>query len=265
LERDRSHRRSLRNESGVALDHSDMAAFALPVMLPWTAWSRPPGFDSRRAVAASRMQPPAPTDDDELAALRAGDEAAFAALVDRYGPSLMRVARLYVRTPAVAEEVVQDTWVAVLNGLDRFEGRSSLKTWIFSILANIARTRGTREARSIPFSDLAAREAAADEPAVDPDRFQGAGDPQPGGWAVPPASWAPIPDERLLADETLDRVRDAIAELPPAQRAVIALRDVEGWSSAETRAALDLSEGNQRVLLHRARSRVRAALEDYLS
>jgi RNA polymerase sigma-70 factor (ECF subfamily) len=152
----------------------------------------------------------------------------------------------------------------VLNGLDRFEGRSSLKTWIFSILVNIARTRGTREARSIPFSELAGREAAASDPAVDPDRFQTARDARPGGWGVPPASWAPIPEERLLADETLERVDEAIAALPPAQRAVIALRDVEGWSSAETRAALDLSEGNQRVLLHRARSKVRAALEDYL-
>jgi RNA polymerase sigma-70 factor (ECF subfamily) len=211
------------------------------------------------------MQPPAQTEADELAALRAGDEAAFAALVDRYGPSLMRVARLYVRTPSVAEEVVQETWLAVLNGLDRFEGRSSLKTWIFSILVNIARTRGTREARSIPFSELAAREAGTDESLVDPDRFRDPSQPYPGHWAVPPASWAPIPEERLLSDETLERVRDAIAELPPAQRAVITLRDVEGWSSDETRATLDLSEGNQRVLLHRARSKVRAALEDYLS
>ncbi len=242
-----------------------MAALALPVIFPWTARSKSSHFDRRLAVAASRMQPPALTDDDELTALRAGDEAAFAALVDRYGPSMMRVARLYVRTPSVAEEVVQETWLAVLNGLDRFEGRSSLKTWIFSILVNIARTRGTREARSVPFSELAAREADADEAPVDPDRFQGTRDPQPGGWAVPPASWAPIPEQRLLSDETLERVRDAIAALPPAQRAVIALRDVEGWSSAETRAALDLSEGNQRVLLHRARAKVRAALEDYLS
>ena len=124
--------------------------------------------------------------------------------------------------------------------------------------------RGTREARSIPFSELAARETSSSEPAVDPDRFLAARDGRLGGWGLPPGSWAPIPDERLLADETLERVHEAIAELPPAQRAVIALRDVEGLSSAETRAALDLSEGNQRVLLHRARSKVRAALEDYL-
>ena len=241
-----------------------MAAFAQPVIFPWMAGSKPSIFDRPLAVAAARMQPPAQTEDAELAALRAGDEAAFMALVDRYGPSLLRVARLYVRTPAVAEEVVQDTWLAVLNGLDRFEGRSSLKTWIFSILVNIARTRGTREARSIPFSELAAREAAGSDPAVDPDRFLAARDGRLAGWGVPPASWAPIPDERLLADETLERVHEAIAQLPPAQRAVIALRDVEGLSSAETRAALDLSEGNQRVLLHRARSKVRAAMEDYL-
>ena len=224
-----------------------MTAIALPVMLPW-----------------STMAPTAPREDDELARLRAGDEATFAALVDRYGPSLVRVARLYVRSQAVAEEVVQETWLAVLNGLDRFEGRSSLKTWIFSILANIAKTRGVREARSIPFSELGAREAAADEPAVDPDRFLDSSAATPGAWALAPANWAPIPDDRLLADETLERISDAIAQLPPAQRAVIALRDVEGFSSAEARAVLDLSEGNQRVLLHRARSKVRASLEDYL-
>ena len=242
-----------------------MDAIALGVMLPVTSnndWSGPTRWPT---LAALPMQRQAPAQDDELAALRSGDEAAFEALVDRYGASLRRVARLYVRNPSVADEVVQDTWLAVLNGLDRFEGRSSLKTWIFSILANIARTRGTREARSIPFSELASREAAQDDPAVSPDRFQGPGSGQPGAWGVPPASWAPIPEERLLSDETLDLVRDAIADLPPAQRAVIALRDVEGWSSAEAREALGLSEANQRVLLHRARSKVRAALEGYLA
>jgi RNA polymerase sigma-70 factor, ECF subfamily len=242
-----------------------MDGIALGVMLPVASNNNRFGLARRATLAAPPMQRHAPTEDDELAALRSGDEAAFEALVDRYGPSLRRVARLYVRSPAVADDVVQDTWLAVLNGLDRFEGRSSLKTWIFSILANIARTRGTREARSIPFSELASREAAQDDPAVSPDRFQSAGSAQPGAWGIPPASWAPIPEERLLSEETLDRIRDAIAELPPAQRAVIALRDVEGWSSSEAREALGLSEANQRVLLHRARSKVRAALEGYLA
>jgi RNA polymerase sigma-70 factor, ECF subfamily len=241
-----------------------MHVAATGVIFPWAVGHAWVGSVRDDPVAALQMHSRAPTDDDVLAALRRGDEAAFAALVDRYGPSLRRVARLYVRTPSVADDVVQDTWVAVLNGIDRFEGRSSLKTWIFSILANIARTRGARESRSIPFSDLAAREASANDPAVDPRRFQGKGDTEPGGWTIPPTSWAPVPEDQLLSDETLEQVRHAIADLPPAQRAVITLRDVEGWTSDETRAALDLSEGNQRVLLHRARSKVRAALEDYL-
>jgi RNA polymerase sigma-70 factor (ECF subfamily) len=204
------------------------------------------------------------SEDDELDALRRGEEAAFVALVDRYGPSLLRVARLYVSTTSVAEEVVQETWLAVLDGLDRFEGRSALKTWLFSILANIAKTRGTRESRSIPFSELAALEAATEEPAVEPERFLNARKARAGAWASPPASWAAIPDERLLAGETLDYVRAAIEALPPAQRLVISLRDVEGWSAAEARGALGLSEANQRVLLHRARAKVRSALEEYL-
>jgi RNA polymerase sigma-70 factor, ECF subfamily len=192
--------------------------------------------------------------------LRAGDEAAFATLVSRYGASMLRVAQLYVRSRAVAEEVVQDAWIGVLNGSARFEGRSSLKTWIFRILTNKAKTRALKEGRSIPFSAL-----DAGEPSVDPERFRGPEDRYPGHWATPPASWAGPPEERLLASETLALVEGEIAKLPPAQALVITMRDVEGFDSAEVCNALELSETNQRVLLHRARTKVRSALEDYLN
>jgi RNA polymerase sigma-70 factor (ECF subfamily) len=194
-------------------------------------------------------------------ALRAGDQAAFEQLIRMYHASLLRVARIYVSSRSVAEEVVQETWLGVLNGIGRFEGRSSLKTWIFRILTNTAKTRGVRESRSIPFSAL-------DDPAlagsvVDPTRFLPPDDPvDPGGWAVPPA---PLPEQALLARETLGVIEAAIEALPPAQRAVITLRDVEGWSSEEVRNTLEVSETNQRVLLHRARSKVRSALEEYVS
>ena len=194
-----------------------------------------------------------------LERLKAGDEDAFMTLVDKYGPLMLRIALGHVRTRAVAEEVVQEAWLGVLQGLDRFEGRSSLKTWILRIVANRARTRGEREARSVPLSAL-----EPDEPSVDPDRFRPEDDPRyPGGWAVPPQHWARMPDEELLAAETLQQVRAAIAKLPPRQQEVIVLRDVEGWEPEEVSEALDLTPGNQRVLLHRARSKVRASLEHY--
>jgi RNA polymerase sigma-70 factor (ECF subfamily) len=202
---------------------------------------------------------PVVTDDELLQRLRAGDEAAFMDLVDRYGPLMLRIALMHVSSRAVAEEVVQDSWLGVLRGLDGFEGRSSLKTWILRIVANQARTRGERERRSVPVSALTADE---EEPAVDPARFRPFDDPRyPGGWTVPPA---PLPEEQLLAEETLARVREAIGRLPPRQQEVILLRDVEGWDPDEVGDALGLTPGNQRVLLHRARSKVRNALEDYL-
>ena len=198
---------------------------------------------------------------DLLDALRAGDDGAFAALVREYHPSLVRVARIYVSTQAAAEEVAQETWLGVLRGLDRFEGRSSLRTWIFRILANIARTRAKRDGRTLPFSALQ-DPARVPEAAVDPDRFLDPEHPRwPGHWAAKPEAW---PEEALVAAETRERLAEAIEALPATQRAVISLRDVEGWSSEEVRNALDLSETNQRVLLHRARSKVRAALESYL-
>jgi RNA polymerase sigma-70 factor (ECF subfamily) len=192
--------------------------------------------------------------------LRAGDEEAFMDLVVRWSPSLMRVARMYVPSNAVAEEVVQETWLAVLNGIDRFEGRSSLKTWLFRILTNRAKTRGERDGRVLPFSALAGA-GEEDEPLVDPDRFLGPDSPHPGAWAAPPVPW---PEEKLLERETLDVIEMAIAKLPEAQREVILLRDVEGWTPMEVADALEITDGNERVLLHRARSKVRAALEEYL-
>jgi RNA polymerase sigma-70 factor (ECF subfamily) len=196
-----------------------------------------------------------------LEALRAGDEAAFAQLVREYQPSLVRVARIYVSTQAAAEEVAAETWLAVLNGLDRFEGRSSLKTWIFRILTNIAKTRAQRDGRTLPFSALQ-DPGRVPEAAVGADRFLDPEHPRwPGHWAVRPEPW---PEDALVAAETQAVVAEAIEALPPAQRAVISLRDVEGWTSEEVRNALELSETNQRVLLHRARSKVRRALESYL-
>jgi RNA polymerase sigma-70 factor, ECF subfamily len=192
-----------------------------------------------------------------LDGLRAGDEAAFAALVRSYGPAMLRVAQLYVRSRAVAEEVVQEAWIGVLNGSARFEGRSSLKTWIFRILANKAKTRAVREGRTIPFSALDPQ-----EPAVDPDRFRGPEDRYPGHWASPPTA---LPEERLLESETLALVQDEIAKLPPAQALVVTMRDIEGFDAAEVCNALEISETNQRVLLHRARSKLRSALEDYVN
>ena len=198
-------------------------------------------------------------------ALRRRDEAAFVTLVERYHVSLVRLAQLYVADHAAAEEVVQDTWLGVLKGIDRFEGRSSLKTWLFRILTNTAKTRGVREARSVPFSALFEAESEEIEPTVAPDRFLSPDEQWAGGWSIAPSVWNDQPEARLLSRETLVYIRSAIDALPPAQREVITLRDIEGWSSDEVCNALDITETNQRVLLHRARSKVRAALEDYLA
>jgi RNA polymerase sigma-70 factor (ECF subfamily) len=210
------------------------------------------------------MPRPIAHDEEEgvVAALCRGDADAFATLVDRHSPAMIRVAMAYVPTRAAAEEAVQETWIAVMRGIDRFEGRASLKTWIFRILTNVAMRSGARERRSVPFSALAEAENT-DEPSVDPDRFLPADHALfPGHWAVMPARW-PTPEEGLLAGETRAVIAAAIAQLPKAQRTVIALRDVEGWSSEEVCEALAISAGNQRILLHRARSVVRNAIEDY--
>lgn len=195
---------------------------------------------------------------DLLERLRARDEGAFAELVRMWSPSMLRVARAHVPTRAVAEEVVQEAWLGVLQGIDRFEGRAALKTWVFRILVNRAMTRGVREARSVPFAALVAQDAAHDEPAVDPSRFT-----REGAWASPPRRWQDQPELALRSAETVAVARAAIATLPSAQRLVITMRDLEGFGSEEMRNALDVSETNQRVLLHRARAKVRAALESH--
>ena len=194
--------------------------------------------------------------------LRRGDEAAFGQLVDMYHGPLLRLARTFVRDREVAAEVVQETWLGVIRGIGRFEGRSSLRTWIYRILTNTARKRGVREARAVPFSALA---GADGDDFVDPDRFLAAGAMWAGHWAAPPASWGPDPEQALLAEEAQGVIESAIADLPDAQREVVTLRDVEGWSSEEVCDLLDLTEGNQRVLLHRGRVKVRQALEEYFT
>jgi RNA polymerase sigma-70 factor, ECF subfamily len=197
-----------------------------------------------------------------VAALRAGDEETFRRLVREWHSSMLRVAQIFVPTRSAAEDVVQETWVRVLGALDRFEGRSSLKTWVFRILVNTAKTRALRDRRVVPFSALH-DPARVPEASVEPERFLPDDDPHhPGGWTAPPRA---LPEERLLAAETRDVIARAIDALPASQRAVISLRDVEGWSADEVRNALDITEVNQRVLLHRARSKVRRALEEYLA
>jgi RNA polymerase sigma-70 factor, ECF subfamily len=197
-------------------------------------------------------------------ALRAGDEGAFGWLLDTYHGALHRTARMYVATDAQADEVVQETWLAVLKGVDRFEQRSSLKTWLYRILMNIARTRGVRESRSIPFSSASGALDDGAQPTFDADRFRPPSDAEwPGHWVSFPADWEHEPESRVVARETLALVETAIEELPPAQREVLTLRDVEGWTSAEVCNALGLSETNQRVLLHRGRAKIRNALESY--
>jgi len=183
-------------------------------------------------------------------------------LVDQHHAAMLRLARMYVSSRAVAEDVVQEAWLGIVGGLDRFEGRSSLRTWMYRIVVNLAKTRGRRESRSVPFSALAGDDEASP---VDPEWFQGASERYPGHWRAFPDDWRGIPEDRLVGRETLQRIGLAIDALPPMQAEVLRLRDVLGWSSDEVRNALDLSETNQRVLLHRARSRVRRELDAYLS
>mgnify|MGYP003941093023 CR=1 FL=1 len=199
---------------------------------------------------------------DLVARLQAGDEDAFAEVLAAWSPAMLRVARAHVSTQASAEEVVQDTWLAVITGLDGFEGRSSLRTWVFSILVNKAKTRGVKEGRTLPFSSVAPEDAG---PTVDPSRFQGEGEPHPGGWRPDgaPRAWVPSPEDAAVAAEVRGLLAEAIDALPERQRVVITLRDVQGLTSAEVSEVLEISPENQRVLLHRARAKVRAALESY--
>ncbi|HET8642267.1 MAG TPA: sigma-70 family RNA polymerase sigma factor [Pseudonocardiaceae bacterium] len=195
----------------------------------------------------------------DVQALRRGDEFAFRTLVNTYHSTMLRLAMIYSPNRALAEEAVQETWLAVLRGLDGFSGRSSLRTWICRILVNIARRRAGVEARSLPFAHL-----HDDTPSVPAEKFFGSG-PYTGHWNHERDDWSRLPEDRLLSQELQDVVIDAIGELPPAQREVITLRDVEGWTTAEVSELLEIEDGNQRVLLHRARSRVRQAVEDYFA
>jgi RNA polymerase sigma-70 factor (ECF subfamily) len=199
-----------------------------------------------------------------LDALRDGDESTFLRLVTQHHAAMLRVSLLYVADHAVAEEVVQETWIAVLKGIVGFEGRSSLKTWIFRILTNQAKTRGKRERRNIPFSSFEEPENEGEEPAVAPGRFLPSGHPRwPHHWAEPPHPWRRSMEEQVVSREVLEVIKRAIDRLPANQQAVITLRDIEEMASEEVCNAFGLSETNQRVLLHRARSKVRRALEEY--
>jgi RNA polymerase sigma-70 factor, ECF subfamily len=205
--------------------------------------------------------------DDErlLNSLRERDETAFTQLVEQYHAALVRLASSYVNDPAIGEELAQETWLAVLRGLPNFEGRSSLKTWIFTILTNKAKTRSQREKRIVSVTDL--EESLQSQPTVDPKRFNATtAEKWPDHWATEsrPVSWRGISEDLLISQETTNLITRAITELPENQRAVITLRDIHGLSSDEVCNILELSETNHRVLLHRARARVRQALEDYL-
>lgn len=218
---------------------------------------RPARGEVRPATAGVEAVPP--EDAALVARLLAGDEAAFAWLIDQYHGRLLRLARSFVKDQATAEEVVQETWVGVLKGLRSFEGRSALKTWIFRILTNRAKTRGVREVRSVPFSSLGDGDGP-EEPAVDPARFR-----SDGMWAHAPRRWEDdTPEAVLLREEARKRLEQAIEDLPPRQRTVLVLRDIEGVSAEDVCNILEIAETNQRVMLHRARSTLHRALERYL-
>ncbi|MDQ4086271.1 MAG: sigma-70 family RNA polymerase sigma factor [Actinomycetota bacterium] len=204
-----------------------------------------------------------PADDVLVVGLRSGDEATFARLLDSWSPAMLRLARAYVSTSDSAAEVVQDTWLAVIKGIGGFEGRSSLRTWVFRILTNIARTRGAKEKRTVPWSSLHADDAESGA-TVDPSRFGDADDPYPGHWREFPAPWR-SPESSALDAEIRTVLHRALAGLPARQRIVVELRDVEGYTTEEVCAILGLTPANQRVLLHRGRSALRATLEGYLA
>jgi RNA polymerase sigma-70 factor, ECF subfamily len=210
-----------------------------------------------RAVAIERDE------EQLLAQLRDGDEVAFSTLVRRHTPSMTRIAMAFVTRRAVADEVVQETWLNVIRSLDGFEGRSSLRTWIYAILGNCARRRAEQEDRLVPLSEIAAHEASGDELGVSRGRFFEDGR-WAGMWSTAVSRWEDLPEERLVSSEVRATLLEAIGALPRMQRAVITLRDVEGWPAEEVCDYLGLADGNQRILLHRARAAARSAIERYL-
>jgi len=200
-----------------------------------------------------------PPDAELVARLRAGDQAAFAALLDSWSPGMLRAARAYVASDEAAEDVVQETWLAIIRGVDRFEGRSSLRTWAYRILVNLARRQGVKDSRTVAWPSLDPEDFG---PTVDPGRFQGPGDPQPGHWRRFPMAW-PSAETEVVSAEVRHVIEAALADLPHRQRVVITLRDVDGYGSGEVCSILEISAVNQRVLLHRARAAVRGRLEEY--
>ncbi len=199
------------------------------------------------------------TDESALiAALRAGDQNAFGLLVDEYTPTMLRVARGYVATHSIAEEVVQETWMALVKGISRFEGRSSLRTWLFAVMINIAKARGIRERRD---RDAVARFIEA---TVDPARFHAGGDARAGSWKEPPTAFPDSPEGSVLSQELRTIAQRELERLPERQRSVVTLRDMLGFDSAEVCELLDITAGNQRILLHRGRAAIRRVLEDYV-
>jgi RNA polymerase sigma-70 factor, ECF subfamily len=224
--------------------------------------------DQVRATTTPAVQVPAQgtaaSDDSAIVErLRRGEESAFVEIVTGWSPMMLRVARGHLSTDASSEEVVQDTWVAVVHGLHRFEGRSSLRTWVFRILVNLAKTRGVRESRSVPMSSYLATDDS--QTTVDPDRFRGPDDEYPRHWTVggQPVRWVTGPEQSAVDAETRRLLGQALADLPERQRTVVTLRDVHGMSGAEVCPLLGISAANQRVLLHRGRARLRAVLEQY--
>ena len=204
-------------------------------------------------------------DEALLVRLRAGHEDAFVELVDRYHAQMVRLALSFVSSHSVAEEVAQEAWLGVLKGLDHFEGRSSLKTWIFRILTNTAKTRGQRESRIVPFASLGGTDGDGEDAEFDLERFHPPGDALAGHWMSPPGEWETSPEDLMLSGEVRAQIEGAMAKLGPSQREVMRLRDIEGWSSEEVCNVLELTETNQRVLLHRARTKVRQALAQYFA
>jgi len=220
----------------------------------------PAGTDGDRHTVAGV---PSLADRRLVAALRRGDEEAFNDVVGELSPTMLRVASSYVRTPEIAQEVVQDVWLAAIQGLDRFEHRSSLKTWLLRIVVNKAKTRGMREQRVVPFSALASDDPDTPTTTVEPERFRGPGRPFPRHWSQPPEVWPDVEDT-VLANELRQTVESIVATLPPRQAAVLTMRDIQGWSSLDVCEILEITPENQRVLLHRARAAVRRELEVYL-
>lgn len=224
---------------------------------PWST-----ATTSQNLILVPHQLPPGHPDTDTITALRAGDHDRFRAIVNQLNPGLARLARTYV-TAAIADEVIQETWMAVIKSVDTFEGRSALKTWIYRIMLNKVRAVAEREAKIVPFTSVGAYHET-DRPAVDIDRLVHP-DLGYGYWNEAPQRWDSLPAERFDARETATRIANAINDLPGAQREVVALRDIEGWDADEVCNALGISSVNQRVLLHRGRVAIRAVLEDYLS